>query len=187
MNDLIVLGWDPGVSHLAYGVIKLGPTSSRVLDHKMIGHTDASASNGDRLNELAARIDSVMNRWCPDVVGAEDQSGVAAGNAREGSEAVNYSSHWVHDICGMLRFAARCSLETPVPFYTAAPSTIKVSVLGKGSRSAEKSEVKFAIRRLFGVQKCSNHESDAIAVAVAVLRKHRHAEVALRRSASVIS
>lgn len=172
---------------MAYGVLEISASRSRVLDHKNIGHADAAVPYGVRLSELAHRIDQVMNKWCPDVVGYEDQAGVAVGNAERESDAVNFASHWVHDVCGMLRFAAACALETPVPCYTAPPQSIKVAVLGKGARSADKKQIKHAIRTLFGVTKCSSHEADAIAMAVAALRRHRRAELAQRKVGAVIA
>lgn len=180
---MIVCGWDPGVVYLAYGVIELSPARSRVLDHAVIGDGNTAHTYDERLDVIATNIDRVMNRWCPDAIGYEDQSGVEAARRRDGTAEVNFASHWVHDVCGMIRFAARCSLEEPVPCYRATPQSIKVALLGKGNRGADKSAIKSGVRQLFGVQKCSSHEADAIAMAVTTLRKHNLAE-ARRRAAA---
>ena len=180
---MIYLGWDPGLRFLGWGVLDLGPSSSRALGHGVLGEASDRPWN-DRLDELAGGIDEIMNRFLPDVVAYEDQAGVEVAMQRDG-EGTNYSSRRLHEVCGMIRFAARAALSEPVPCYCAQPRSVKVALLGSGHGSAEKSQVQRAVRMLFGVQ-TNQHACDALAVAVCGSRMHRRAVLGQRRSAALI-
>lgn len=177
---MIVLGWDPGVKFLGFGVIELAPTRSRVLDHGVLGTGMDELGPADRLDIIATRIDGLLNTWTPDVVGYEDQTGVTIAMEKDGK--TNWSSRRIHEVTGMIRFAARCSLAAPVPVYSPQPRVIKTALLGRGHGAAEKKDIQWGVRRLFGVQ-ANQHAADAIACAVASARSHRLA-VATRRRAS---
>jgi crossover junction endodeoxyribonuclease RuvC len=181
------LGWDPGMRYLGWGVLELGPTSSRALAWGTLGEANDRPWH-ERLDELAHGIDVVMNTHLPDVVAYEDQAGIEVAMQRDGADSGmggSPASRRLHEVCGMIRYAARCALDAPLPCYCIQPRTIKVSVLGKGRGSGDKSQIQSAIRALFGV-KDNQHASDALATAVAGSRKHRQAMMLLRRSASVI-
>lgn len=139
----------------------------------------------DKLDELALRIDRVMNTHCPDVLVYENQAGVEVAMQREG-EGSNYSSRALHEVCGMLRFAARCSLDEPIPCYDPQPQSIKVALLGRGHGHADKKAVQWGIERLFGVRG-GQHVADALASAVCGARIHRVAALRSRSAAALIS
>jgi Holliday junction resolvasome RuvABC endonuclease subunit len=183
---LIVIGFDPGFGAgcLGYGVLDLGATSSRALAHGTLGHGTADWTAAERLDEIAFSIDGLLNTWCPDVLGYEDQSGVCVAAEREGRS--NFAARRLHEVTGMLRFAARCSLDVALPCYVAQPRSLKIAVLGKGGGSADKSQIKVAVQRLFGVR-TNQHAADAIACAVATARIHRVTMAQLRASGSVIT
>lgn len=173
---MIVAGWDPGFGEgaLGFGILEFLPASSRVLEYGAFGEAAGDRHEG-RLDRIAEAIDGVLNKWCPDVMGYEQQATVHAGKDREGQHAT-FSSKRVHEVTGMLRQAARSCLAEPIPCYSPATSTIKVAVIGKGGGHAVKGQVQLAVRRLFGVRRCSSHEADAIATAVATLVAHRKAQ-----------
>jgi Holliday junction resolvasome RuvABC endonuclease subunit len=169
--------------HLGYGVLDLAPTRSRAVAYGVLGD-GLPERPADKLDELALRIDRVMNTHCPDVVAYEDQAGVEVAMQRDG-EGSNYSSRRLHEVTGMLRFAARCTLDAPLPCYCPQPRTIKVALLGKGYGKAEKKSVQWGVERLFGVR-ASSHVCDAIATAVCGARMHRLAMAKLRSVATLI-
>lgn len=176
---MIAVGWDPGLATLGFGVLDLQPASTRVLEYGDIGEPDASLSNAERLNRICAKVDGIMNRWCPDVAGIEAQAGVHAGKDREG-QPTHISLRFVHAVTGILRMAACTALAEPIPCYEPQPVSVKVALLGRGHGHAEKAAIKAGVERLLGVKRPSSHAADALAVAICAVRLHRVAERAAR-------
>lgn len=171
---MIVIGFDPGLATLGFGVIEATPSTTKVLAHGMLGEPDASLSHAERLNRICRKVDARMNTHCPDALGFEAQAGVHVGRDREG-QPTHISLRYVHAVTGILRMAAMTALAEPIGCYEPQPVNIKIAVLGRGYGHAEKSQVQAAVKRLFGVR-CNTHEADAIATAVCALRMHRLAE-----------
>lgn len=169
---MISLGWDPGLATLAFGVLELLPSSTRVLEYGDLGEPDAKLSSAERLNRICRNVDRIMNTYCPDLLTFEAQAGVHVGKDREGQPA-HISLRYVHAVTGILRMAANTALAEAIPCYEPQPSTIKVALLGRGHGHAEKAEVKRGVERLFGVKRCSSHAADALAAAVCGVRVHR--------------
>lgn len=172
---MILIGWDPGLATLGFGVLESLPASTRVLDHGDIGEPDATLSNAERLDRICRTVDHIMNKYCPDAMGLEAQAGVHVGKDREGQPA-HVSLRYVHAVTGIIRMAANTALAEAVPIYEPQPSSIKLALLGRGSGHAEKDQIKAGVQRLFGVKRCNSHEADAIATAVCALKLHRAAE-----------
>jgi crossover junction endodeoxyribonuclease RuvC len=181
---MIVIGFDPGLATLGFGVVEFGPSSTRVLDHGDIGEPGADASTAERLDRICQNVDFLMNKHAPDILGYEAQSGVQWGKEREGQDS-HINLRQVHAVTGILRMAGNTALAEAIPIYTPQPSSIKVALLGKGSGHAEKNQVREGVRRLFGVSRCSSHDADAIATAVCALKQHRAVERAAAAAASV--
>lgn len=173
---MIVIGWDPGLASLGYAVCEFEPAKTRVLAHGDIGEP-AGDRDEVRLDRICKTVDDLMNRWTPDMMGYEQQSGVFVGKDREG-EAKTWHARRIFDVLGILRMAANCALAEAVPLYTPAVSSVKVAILGKGYGHADKAAVQSAVKRLFGVRG-NSHECDAVAVAVASVVQHR-LHIALR-------
>lgn len=172
---MIVVGWDPGLATLGFGVLDLQPSSTRVLDYGDIGVPDAELPHGERLNRICCAVDRIMNTHCPDVAAIEAQAGVHAGKDREG-QPTHISLRYVHAVTGILRMAACTALSEPIAVYEPQPVSWRVTLLGRGHGHASKDEVKAGVARLFGVKRCSSHAADALAIAVWGARQHRVAE-----------
>jgi Holliday junction resolvasome RuvABC endonuclease subunit len=181
---MIALGWDPGVKYLAYGVVDLGPTRSRCLANGIIGDKLGDMPISERLDEMSFAIDGILNTWMPDVCGYEDQTGVSI--AMEAAGKSNVKSRRIHEVVGMIRFAARCSLSDAVPVYSVQPRSMKIGLLGKGHSQASKEQVQWAVERFFGV-KTNQHAADAIGIAVVSARLDRLASAQRRRSGATIT
>lgn len=165
-------------------MLELAATRSRALAYGELGDA-LPADMSDKLDELALRIDRVMNTHCPDVLVYENQAGVEVAMQREGKGS-NYSSRALHEVCGMLRFAARCALDEPIPCYSPQPRSIKVALLGSGHGGADKKAIQWGIERLFGVR-AGQHAADALASAVCGARIHRLALAKRRACGALIS
>lgn len=176
---MIAVGFDPGLATLGFGVLDLQPASTRVLEYGDIGEPDAQLPNAERLNRICVKVDGIMNRWCPDVMGIEAQAGVHVGKDREGQPG-HLSLRFVHAVTGILRMAACTALAEAIPCYEPQPVSVKVALLGRGHGHAEKAAIKAGVERLLGVKRPSSHAADALAVAICAVRLHRVAERAAR-------
>lgn len=75
---MIVLGIDPGLARVGYGVIEVaeGPQgrpaggSQRLLDCGIL-RTDPGRSDGERMVEIAADLCALIRRWRPDLAAVE--------------------------------------------------------------------------------------------------------------------
>lgn len=172
---MIVIGFDPGLASLGFGVIDFRASSTRVLEHGDIGEPGTDASTAERLDRICRNVDYLMNKHCPDIMGYEAQAGVQFGKERDGQQS-HINLRQVHAVTGVLRMAGNTALAEAIPVYTPQPSSIKVALLGKGSGHAEKAQVREGVRRLFGVTSCGSHDADAIATALCTLKQHRHVE-----------
>lgn len=184
---VIFLGVDPGFANLGIGVVELEATRTRCLHHETFG-TRRKDDDGDRLDAIAEHLIGVLEQYDIDAVGYENQAGVevAAHRPREGDETdvwTNVSSRRVHEVCGIIRCAARCFY---LPVYCLAPNTVKVSVLGKGGGRAKKDLVKARVRAIFGITHCSEHAADALAVALGTGVRHRRHVATLTEHVSLI-
>lgn len=180
---MIVIGWDPGTANLGYGVLELSPSRTRCLAHGNVGERSDRGVR-EQLRALAQTIDELMNRWTPEVMGYEDQAGVEVAMQRDGTGS-NYSSRRLHEVTGMLTYAATCSLAESIPLYVTQPRSIKVAVLGRGHGGADKKAVQSWIDRMFGI-KSNQHGADALGAAIAAVRYHRIESAKRRSSAALI-
>jgi crossover junction endodeoxyribonuclease RuvC len=179
---MIIVGWDPGLATLGFGVLESLSASTRVLDHGDIGEP-ADLDIDERLNRICRSVDHIMNKYCPDAMGIEAQAGVHTGKDREGQPA-HISLRYVHAVTGILRMAGNTALAEAIPIYEPQPSSIKVALLGHGNGFAEKKQIREGVQRLFGVKRCNSHAADAIATSVCALKLHRAAERVARARAA---
>ncbi|HNT35826.1 MAG TPA: crossover junction endodeoxyribonuclease RuvC, partial [bacterium] len=85
---MIVLGVDPGLSAMGYGVVKAEGGAHEALDWGVI-HTQAKTTLSSRLLVLYTGISAVINQYQPDIMACEGlifaqnvQSALALGQAR---------------------------------------------------------------------------------------------------------
>jgi len=61
-----ILGIDPGLARVGYGVIDFEAGQQRMLDCGMI-RTDPGRCEGDRMVEIASDLRQLLRRWQPDL------------------------------------------------------------------------------------------------------------------------
>lgn len=182
-DAITVVGVDPGYAFMGLGVMRLTPSSMRLLHHETV-RTSAKADPDERFDAITDRLCDVVEEYEPVAMGFEDQSGVEAAIQRDAEGGTNHSSRRVHEVVGSIRAVARFYR---LRLYKNAISTVKVAVLGKGGGRASKDQMKLAVRRIFGLTEVvSEHAADAVAVAVATVRKERAYQLSMRRAVSVI-
>jgi Holliday junction resolvasome RuvABC endonuclease subunit len=174
---MIGLGYDPGYgTGGAAAVQDLGAAGYLVL-HAETVKTDTKAEPRVRYEAIRARLLWVVRTYEPETAGVEDQIAVWAGQAR----ARSTNAKALHGlVCqGILVGAVG---ERPVHVLTTAQ--VKQAVAGHGSARSGKGAVRTAVelmRRTSNVKRLSSHSADAVATAVAALRRERVAR-ALGRS-----
>ena len=161
-----ILGLDPGLAHMGWGVIALEGTRLSHIEHGVIA-TKPSAGLGMRLMQLHQELSAVIARLAPTAIAVEQ-----AFVAKDPSAALKLG----HARAVALLAAAQAGLE--IAEY--APNHIKKSVVGAGH--AGKDQVQFMVKRLLptcGVTQAD--AADALACAIA------HAHLAGTRARIIIS
>lgn len=145
-----VLGLDPGLRTLGWGVIEVdGPRLSHVAN----GHcTSASGALADRLLALFDQLSEVVARFAPDAAAVEQTF-------------VN------RDGAGTLKLGQARAVALLVPARAGlavgeyAPNAVKKSVVGVGH--ADKAQIAHMVRlQLPGVQLAGADAADALAIAI---------------------
>ena len=158
-NDpMIILGIDPGLARVGYGVIEVeersatgGAGSQRMLDCGMIS-TEAGRSEGDRMVEIAADLRSLIRRWRPDLASVEKFFFYRSSNTIAVVQARGVL------IMTLARF------KIPVVEYP--PMQIKLAVAGHGH--ADKEAVLDAVMRELALDHPPRPDDAADALAVAL-------------------
>ena len=161
-----ILGLDPGLSAMGWGVISLDGTRLSHIEHGVIA-TKPALGLGLRLLALHREISSVIARLAPQAIAVE-----LAFVARDPSAALKLG----HARAVALLAAAQAGLE--IAEY--APNHIKKSVVGAGH--AGKDQVMFMVKRLLpacGVTQAD--AADALACAIA------HAHLSTTRARIVVA
>ena len=149
--SMIILGIDPGLARVGYGVIEVGEARQRLLDCGMI-RTDPGRSEGDRMVEIAADLRTLIRRWRPDLAAVEkfffyrSSTTIAVVQARGVV------------IMTLARFA--------IPVVEFPPMQIKLALAGHGH--AEKAEVLEAVMRELDLSDPPRPDDAADALAVAL-------------------
>lgn len=180
-TELTVLGIDPGLASVGLAIVAFSARSTRVLHYETI-KTDAQEDDGERMEGIARRLFEIVEEHHPEAMGFEDQAGAEVGKqealrraimAGNTSVRTSFSSHRVHEVVGIIRcVAAFYDLQVPHAIPT---RSVKVAVLGPGGnkrrpRKESKAAVMEAVRTIFRIE-CDEHAADAIAVAVATVRR----------------
>jgi crossover junction endodeoxyribonuclease RuvC len=150
-----ILGIDPGLARVGYGVIEVHRENGREQRHLLdcgILRTDPGRSEGERMVEIAADLRVLLRRWRPQLAAVEkfffyrSSTTIAVVQARG----------------VVLMTLAR--LRVPVVEYP--PMQIKLALAGSGH--AEKQEVLAAVMRELDLQDPPRPDDAADALAVAL-------------------
>ena len=154
-----VLGIDPGIRTTGFGIIDLkinrlsliacGTIKPKIRDNLPL-----------RLNHLFEEVDSIINKFSPDVFSIEDmfysknvKTAMILGQARG----------------AMIIAAAQANID----IFEYAPRKVKMSVCGNGAASKE--QVQYMVMKILNLKKIpgSMDVSDAIAVGICCLNQVR--------------
>jgi Holliday junction resolvasome RuvABC endonuclease subunit len=174
-------GYDPGFRNSAIAVVQREGNGFSLLERKRIV-TKPKQTQKESERAIYTALSATLRAWCPMALGIEDQAGVTAGARgalmaaaksgkplKRGSLGFNAGND---NVTGAVFMAKTTCLSLGVDYELFNLKTIKIAVCGKGSGNAGKEQVIAAVRLLFPDlgEDLSEHEADAIAAAVHMLR-----------------
>lgn len=149
---MIILGIDPGVATIGFGVIEAQRGKNRLIQYGTIT-TPPGHPLSDRLTQIYADMKQLMDTFHPQEVAIEElffskniTTGIAVAHGR-----------------GVILLAVA---EYGVPVYEYTPMQVKQSVAGYGK--AEKRQVMDMTRRLLHMEKIPRPDDAADALALAI-------------------
>jgi crossover junction endodeoxyribonuclease RuvC len=148
---LRILGIDPGLARVGYGLIEAEPSGQRLLDCGII-RTDPGRSEGERMVEIAADLRWLIRRWRP------QQAAVEKFFFYRSSTTIAVVQARGVVLMTLARFA--------IPVLEFPPMQIKLAVAGHGH--AEKDEVLAAVMRELALDTPPRPDDAADALAVAL-------------------
>jgi len=149
---LRILGIDPGLARVGYGVIEVQAGGrQRLLDCGMI-RTDPGRSDGERMVEIAADLRQLIRRWRPDLAAVE--------------KFFFYRSSTTISVVQARGVLVMTLARFRVPVVEFPPMQIKLVLAGHGH--AEKGEVLAAVMRELALEAPPRPDDAADALAVAL-------------------
>lgn len=153
---MIILGIDPGIAIVGYGVIKYENSKFKVLDYGVLT-TPAGMSFPDRLKSVYDSLIVLIERFKPDAVAIEElffnknvKTAITVGQAR-----------------GVLVLGA---VNNGIDIYEYTPLQIKQGVVGYGR--ATKKQVQNMVKILLNLKEIPKPDDAADALAVAISHIH---------------
>ncbi len=153
---MIILGIDPGIAIVGYGIVEYNGNSFKTLDYGAI-FTDSKESTPNRLNKIYEELGKLIDIYKPEVAAIEElffnknvKTAIAVGQAR-----------------GVLILtAARKNLD----IYEYTPLQVKQGVVGYGR--AEKKQVQMMVKTFLNLRSIPKPDDVADALAVAICHAH---------------
>lgn len=153
---MIIVGLDPGIAILGYGVIEYKGNNFKVLDYGAI-ITEPEYSFPDRLKILYDELGSILDKHKPDAVAIEElffnknvKTAIKVGQAR-----------------GVQVLAA---VNRGIEVYEYTPLQVKQGVVGYGR--AEKKQVQEMVKLLLNLKSVPKPDDVADALAVSICHAH---------------
>jgi len=149
---LLILGIDPGIHVVGYGLVKMESRHFSAVDYGFLP-TDETLAFPQRLKQIYDAVSELLNRCQPDVVVVEEvfvsqnaKTTLKLGHAR-----------------GVILLAA---MERNLPIAEYAPREVKQAVLGKGG--ASKRQVQWMMAQMLHLkeEKLQEDAADGLAVAL---------------------
>ena len=149
---MVILGIDPGLATVGYGVISSEGGKLKPLDYGVL-ETAAGLPLPQRLGKLYRGMQELLGHFQPDVAAFEElffyhnvTTGIAVSQAR-----------------GVLLLAVE---QWGIPLYEYTPMQIKQAAVGYGH--AEKQQVQYMVRLLLGLKQTPKPDDAADALACAI-------------------
>lgn len=156
IGSMIILGIDPGLAIVGYGVLEYNNNHFRTLAYGAIT-TPAHTPTEDRLVMIHKELGELIEMYHPDDVAVEElffntntTTGIAVAEAR-----------------GVIMLCAR---QHHLNFYEYTPLQVKQSVVGYGR--AEKKQIIMMVQTILKLTKAPKLDDTADALAIAICHAH---------------
>ena len=159
---MVILGVDPGLERIGYGVVKREGSRLTVLDYGLIETPRTNVP--DRVRLLHERIVGLIDEHQPDSMATERLL-----------FAVNKTT--AMDVAKALGVILLAGSQKGLPWCEYSPPEVKQSVVGQGN--ADKRQVQFMVTKLLGLPAPPKPDDVADALAIAVTHAFR-SRVAIR-------
>ena len=158
---MIVLGIDPGIAIVGWGIVKEERGNFSIIDYGVI-NTPKEESISTRLAMVYKGVQTLIDKYKPDAVALEElfyfknqKTIIPVAQAR-----------------GVIVLACIQKLGN---LYEYTPLQIKQAITGQGR--AEKKQVQFMIKNIFGLEKIPKPDDAADAVAVALTHLQSNSKI----------
>ena len=154
---MIVIGIDPGLARLGFGVIEAERGTTRPLCHGCIETSAQDRSHPDRLLAIYSEVDALLEKYQPSHLALEKlffQKNIT-------------SAMGVSEVRGVVLLAA-AQRRIPVTEYT--PNQVKQAITGSGR--ADKKQVQEMIKRLLKLAEIPRPDDAADALSIALCHIH---------------
>ena len=157
LENVTILGIDPGLVNTGYGVISHVGGQTSLVEAGVV-RTDPKEELASRLNEIYAGLGSVIKEFQPDLMAVED-----------------LYSHYGHPKTAIIMGHARAmvflqSAQAGVPIEIYASTKVKSSLTGNGRASKE--QVQLMVKSRLNLDRVPSPADAADALAVALCHLH---------------
>lgn len=149
---MIILGIDPGIATIGFGLIECSGTSFKLLNYGVIT-TPAHTPLSDRLSQIYDDMNQLLEKFKPDAVSIEElffntniTTGISVAHGR-----------------GVLLLACK---QHNCNIYEYTPLQVKQSITGYGR--AEKKQIMEMVKRICGLNTIPRPDDAADAIALAI-------------------
>ncbi len=152
LNDLRILGIDPGLATMGYGVIESNGDRHKLIQYGVLT-TAAGQPMPQRLRALFIGVQQLMDTYKPDEVAFEElffSKNITTGMAVSAARGV----------------ALVAVAQKTDEIYEYTPMQVKMAVTGHGK--AEKQQVQIMVKALLGMKEIAKPDDAADAIAVAI-------------------
>ena len=156
MEKIVILGIDPGLAIVGWGVVDYSGNKFKALGYGSI-QTPSTMKTEDRLVEIFKEMNKLIDKYKPDCMAVEElfwntnqTTGIRVSEAR-----------------GVILL---CAAKLGIPIYEYTPLQVKQAVVGYGR--AEKKQVIAMVTMLLKLEKPPKPDDTADALAIAVCHAH---------------
>ena len=148
---MIILGIDPGLARVGFGLIETSPKQIKMLDCGII-KTNKSESEGERMVEIAKDLSELIQKWNPNLAAVE--------------KFCFYKSSTTISVVQARGVLIMTLARFKIPIVEFPPMQIKLAVAGSGH--AKKDEVLEAVMRELNLITPPRPDDAADALAIAL-------------------
>lgn len=153
---MIILGIDPGVAIVGYGLIKARANKLKLIDYGCV-LTEAKKQHAQRLAEISEQFKKIIKDYQPNILAIEElffckntKTALKVGEAR-----------------GIILAQA---MQANLPIYEYTPLQVKQAMTGYGR--ADKNQIQQMVKIILGLKQIPKPDDAADAVAVAITCAH---------------